>query len=74
MAMVTISGFPSSGKSTRALELSKFFSQKIQESTLPSIKKLKILIINDESLNISKSSYDGKPIGVFSYLPVCVCS
>ena len=59
VAMLTISGFPSSGKSTRAKELATFFETKIATSDAAAIKRLKVAIINDESLNLSKSAYDG---------------
>jgi protein KTI12 len=60
MAMITFSGYPSSGKSTRAKELSQFLESKLASpSCSPSTSRLKVVIINDESLGISKGSYDG---------------
>lgn len=60
MALVTLVGFPSSGKSTRAQELSAFFAAKLAlPTTPPAIARLKTVVINDESLGLSKSSYDG---------------
>ena len=49
MAMITLSGYPSSGKTRRAIELEKILGQ---QQTLP------IVIINDESLGLQKSVYD----------------
>ncbi|KAK4703078.1 protein KTI12, partial [Phenoliferia sp. Uapishka_3] len=59
VGMLTIAGYPSSGKSTRAKELASFFEAKIAASDVPAVKRLKVAIINDESLNLSKSAYDG---------------
>ena len=59
MVLLTISGFPSSGKTTRARELAAFFDTKIAASDVPAIKRLKVAVINDESLNLSKTAYDG---------------
>lgn len=53
MALVTLCGYPSSGKTRRAHELVALFESKIAAASLP----LKVVLINDESLNISKSSY-----------------
>ncbi|KAK9768426.1 kti12, chromatin associated [Basidiobolus ranarum] len=53
MPLIIISGFPSSGKTTRALEIKKFLEEKsIQEK-----KNLRIHLINDESLHVSKEAY-----------------
>ncbi|KAL8293260.1 hypothetical protein RQP46_000954 [Phenoliferia psychrophenolica] len=58
VGMLTISGFPASGKTTRALELVSFFERKIAASDVPAIKRLKVTMINDESLGLSKTAYD----------------
>lgn len=50
MALVTITGFPCSGKTTRALEI---------KALLESRQSLPVILINDESQNISKQAYDG---------------
>lgn len=57
MAMITFSGYPSSGKTRRANELVSFLTAQVAAS--PSLARLKVILINDESLGISKSSYDG---------------
>lgn len=62
MAMITLCGYPSSGKSTRALQLKLFLEAKLaQASKAPALARLKVVIINDESLNLNKSQYDGTP-------------
>lgn len=55
MAMITFSGYPCSGKSTRAIELKTFLQHKLQSAG----SSMKIIVINDESLALSKTSYDG---------------
>ena len=61
MALVTFSGYPASGKSTRAQELSRFLTQRLgEESTNGTLRRLKVVVINDESLFLSKSAYDGQ--------------
>lgn len=61
MALVTFCGFPCSGKTTRAEQLATFLQHKLAAPTThPSLARLKVIIINDESLNLSKSAYDGK--------------
>lgn len=60
MALVTITGYPCSGKTTRAKELAQFLKEKLAlPSTSPGLARLKIVIVNDESLGISKAAYDG---------------
>ncbi|KAF8609062.1 chromatin associated protein KTI12 [Ceratobasidium sp. AG-I] len=58
MALVTISGFPSSGKTRRADQLRTFFENKIQDDPNPDIRAWKVTVLSDESLNIPRSSYD----------------
>jgi protein KTI12 len=52
MALITITGFPSSGKSTRANEIKLFLEEKLQ-----GLKN--VLVISDDSLNIPRSAYNG---------------
>lgn len=65
MAFVTISGYPSSGKSRRALELAQFLSAKI---TSPSYEGScsTVEVISDDSLGIERSAYDGNTSAVSS--------
>ncbi|SCV71687.1 BQ2448_3275 [Microbotryum intermedium] len=59
MALVTFVGYPSSGKSTRAQELQQLLAAKLAHpSTAPHLAKLQVVVINDESLHISKGAYD----------------
>ncbi|KAK7057274.1 chromatin associated protein KTI12 [Favolaschia claudopus] len=51
MALVTFSGYPASGKSTRAAQLKSHL-----QNTLPS--HLSVVLVSDESLNLLPSVYD----------------
>jgi protein KTI12 len=60
MAMITLAGYPASGKTTRAQELVEYLRTRLADpSTPPSFARLKPVLINDESLSLSKSVYDG---------------
>jgi protein KTI12 len=50
-----MTGFPSSGKTTRSEEIKNFFEQRCKTEN----KKLRIHVVNDESLGISKLAYKG---------------
>ncbi|KAK4050750.1 kti12, chromatin associated [Microbotryomycetes sp. JL221] len=59
MALVTFAGYPCSGKSTRARQLQQFLETKLSlPSTSTSVKRLKIVLVNDETLGLDKSVYD----------------
>ncbi|ANB13872.1 Kti12p [Sugiyamaella lignohabitans] len=53
MPLITVSGLPSSGKTTRALQLKAGLERKIAEVN----SDLTVYLINDESLSISKETY-----------------
>ncbi|KAH7132165.1 chromatin associated protein KTI12 [Dendryphion nanum] len=58
MPLVLLSGFPSSGKTTRARQLQKFFESKIADAgTNARVARLKVHLINDQSLGLSRSVY-----------------
>nr|ASF90229.1 hypothetical protein SPAR01690 [Bartheletia paradoxa] len=56
-ALVTLSGFPSSGKTTRANELRAFFEARMADPTYTG-KRYTVRILNDDILNISRNVYD----------------
>ena len=58
MALVTISGYPSSGKSTRALQLKKYFEEKISEPSYEGSLKT-VVLISDDSLELTRDGYNG---------------
>lgn len=57
MAFVTISGYPSAGKSWRAQELAQFLSAKIKTGLYEGPCSA-VEIISDDSLGIARSAYD----------------
>lgn len=56
MAMITISGYPCSGKTTRANQIKDDII--LQQSLNPSGPSLKVVIVSDDILNIPRSVYD----------------
>jgi hypothetical protein len=59
MALITISGYPSSGKTTRALQIKADLEKRLQDPTY-SGPQLKVTLLSDDILNIDRSVYDGK--------------
>ncbi|KAL1592812.1 kti12, chromatin associated [Paraconiothyrium brasiliense] len=58
MPLLVISGYPSAGKTTRARQLKDFFESKIaSESADARSSKLKVHLINDQSLGLSRGVY-----------------
>ncbi|KAF8647093.1 hypothetical protein AX16_006927 [Volvariella volvacea WC 439] len=57
MALVTISGFPCSSKTKRALQLKQFIEEKLSEPSYDGPKP-KVVIISDDNLNIDRSVYN----------------
>jgi protein KTI12 len=55
MPLVIFSGLPSSGKTTRALQLQKALESRIASS----LRKFKVHIINDDTLGINRLVYQG---------------
>ncbi|BGO93823.1 kti12, chromatin associated [Rhodotorula toruloides] len=63
MAMITVCGYPCSGKTTRALQLVSFLEHRLNDTATPARHRSasKVVLINDESLGIAKAAYDEKP-------------
>ncbi|CAI9625193.1 unnamed protein product [Alternaria burnsii] len=58
MPLVLISGFPSAGKTTRAVQLKEYFESKIASSPPDArTSRLKVHLINDQTLGVSRSVY-----------------
>ncbi|CAE6420541.1 unnamed protein product [Rhizoctonia solani] len=57
MALITFSGFPSSGKTRRTDQLRAYLEQKLQEDH-EETKGWNVSVLSDEGLNIPRSSYD----------------
>lgn len=61
MALVTVSGYPCSGKSRRVQQLKEYLESRLVEPDPESsnIPNLKVVVISDDSLNIKRNVYDG---------------
>lgn len=57
LKLITISGFPCSGKTYRSRQLVDFFQSKIAESTDARVSKIAIRHINEEPLGLSRDVY-----------------
>jgi tRNA uridine 5-carbamoylmethylation protein Kti12 len=60
MALITISGFPSSGKSTRARQIKQALEDKLSEPAYDG-PALTVHVLDDDSLNLERSVYNGRP-------------
>jgi len=58
MALVTFSGYPCSGKSTRASELVRHLSDALTRSDYDGTRYA-VTVVSDESLNLARSVYNG---------------
>lgn len=58
MALVTIVGFPCSGKSTRASQLKQYFENRLKDESYTG-PRLDVVIVDDESSHVPRSVYDG---------------
>ncbi|KAI2639567.1 chromatin associated protein KTI12 [Hypomontagnella submonticulosa] len=56
MPLVIVTGFPTSGKTTRAKQLHSYLSERISNSPTPS--KYRLHLISDQTLSIDRSVYD----------------
>ena len=61
MALITFTGYPSSGKSRRAAQLKGALESRLQDPTYAG-PQLKVVVISDDTLNISRDSYRGEVI------------
>ncbi|KAL8815717.1 MAG: hypothetical protein Q9223_005170 [Gallowayella weberi] len=57
MPLILISGYPSSGKTYRSNQLLDFFNSKIKGATESHITRLNVVLINDQTLGLSKDVY-----------------
>lgn len=56
--LILVSGYPSSGKTHRSLQLLEYFNQRIRDGAAnPQLAKLKVHHINDQSLGLSRDVY-----------------
>ncbi len=59
MALITISGFPCSGKTRRAEQIKKALESRLQDSNYAG-PTLKVVVLSDDKLNISRDAYKGE--------------
>ena len=60
MALITISGYPCSGKSTRAEQLRQHLEERLQDPSYAG-PQLKVVVLSDDTLNLSRDVYNGAP-------------
>jgi protein KTI12 len=58
MALITLSGYPSSGKTRRAIQLKHYLDRRLADS--PHTQN--VVLLSDDSVNIDRSSYDGAAV------------
>lgn len=58
MAFITLSGFPSSGKTQRASQLVAHLRQHLEDPSYTG-PQFQISVLSDDVLNIDRSAYDG---------------
>lgn len=58
MALITVTGYPSSGKSKRAQQLKEYLEARLAGSEYHG-PSLKVVVLSDDSLSLSRSVYDG---------------
>lgn len=59
MALITITGYPCSGKSKRAQQLKEYLESKLANPEYEG-PALKVVVLSDDNLNLSRGVYDGK--------------
>jgi protein KTI12 len=64
MALITITGFPCSGKSKRAEQLKSQLESRIADPNYDG-PNLKVVVLSDDSLNLSRTVYNGAPSTIF---------
>lgn len=58
MALITISGYPCSGKTKRSAQIKAYLEARLEDPTYEG-PKLKVSIVSDDILGIDRSAYDG---------------
>jgi len=59
MALITISGYPCSGKTTRANQLKDAFEKQLADPPYNGPVK-NVVLVSDDLLNLERQAYDGK--------------
>jgi protein KTI12 len=58
MALLTFSGYPSSGKTRRAIQLKLHLDRRLADPSSSNALR-HVLVLSDDSLNIDRDSYNG---------------
>lgn len=66
MALITISGYPCSGKSRRATQIQNHLERRLMEPDYTG-SSLTVTVVSDDTLNIPRSAYDGESFTVFAH-------
>ena len=67
MALVTITGYPSSGKSGRVEQIKRYLEKKLEEPGYEGVK-YKVVVLSDDGLGIKRGVYDGEFFEVLRFL------
>ena len=59
MALITVSGYPCSGKSRRTQQLKTYLEHRLADPSYDG-PRLRVSVLSDDVLNIDRSVYDGK--------------
>ncbi|TFY81486.1 hypothetical protein EWM64_g2530 [Hericium alpestre] len=57
MTLITISGYPTSGKTRRANQIKDYLEQRLQDASYEG-PRLKVRILSDDILNVDRAAYD----------------
>ena len=58
MALITISGYPCSGKSQRAVQIKQHLEARLADPSYNG-PTLSVVVLSDDNLNIDRSAYNG---------------
>jgi protein KTI12 len=61
MALITISGYPCSGKTRRAEQIQTLLEQHLKDSNYEG-PLLKVVCLSDDTLSLKRTSYDGESL------------
>jgi protein KTI12 len=61
MALITFSGYPSSGKTRRAIQLKDYLDRRLADRPYNG-QGQKVLILSDDVVNVDRSSYNGAAV------------
>lgn len=59
MALITISGYPASGKTRRALQIKSHFETRLADADYQG-PKFKVCLISDDTLSVNRDAYNGQ--------------